>query len=175
MTRIVAPIVEGHGDVAALPILLRRMNPSLQIQKPVRYPKNRLLLDDYLKRAASIAASNIYDDGWILLLLDADEQCAKSLGPSLEQKLSNMSKHNCRVVLAVREFEAWIVGGDPKMCVVNPDTAGNLKGLIRERYGVYSETVDQPRLIAKADLQLLYERSRSFRQLRKVVDEISSA
>lgn len=74
-------------------------------------------------------------------------------------------------MLPVREFEAWIVGGDSAYGVTDPDNAGDLKGRIQTRYGVYRETVDQPRLIALSDLDLLAKCSRSFRRLRKVVDE----
>ncbi len=172
MTFDVAPIVEGHGDVAALPVLLRRMGPSLNIKRPVRFPKSRLLIDDHLRRAVEIAASNITARGAVLLVMDADESCAATLGPELEAKLNSIApKHTSRVVLPVREFEAWIVGGDLSYEVGDPESCGDLKRRIRQHRGVYGESVDQPRLISSVDLTILEQRSRSFRRLRKVVDE----
>jgi hypothetical protein len=176
MSFVVAPIVEGHGDVGAVPVLLRRLDSALQVKTPVRFPRSRLLIDDHLSRAARIAAANIRGPGAVLLIIDADEDCAARLVPNLEQRLRGMLPHvPCRVVLPVREFEAWIVGGDPAYLNENPDESGDLKGRIRTRLGTYSETVDQPRLIATADLELLAARSRSFRRLQKVVAEFGEA
>lgn len=171
----VAPIVEGHGDVAALPVLLRRINPSIIVKRPVRFPRNKLVIREHLIRAAEIAAANLTGRGGLLLLLDADEDCAAELGPRLEAQLTEaLPQHVCRVVLAVREFEAWIVGGDPAFDVSDPDQCGDLKGRIHHHLGVYSETVDQPRLIAGSNLDRLLQCSRSFQRLHKVVDEFAS-
>ena len=173
MSFAVAPIVEGHGDVAALPVLLRKMHPSIQVKSPVRFPRTKLLIDEHLRRAARIAASNIVDRGAVLLVIDADEDCAAQRAPDLEKRLCGFLPNRCcRVVLAVREFEAWIVGGHAEFDVIDPDNAGHLKDRIREKHGVYKETVDQPRLIATVDLQLLARRSRSFRHLSKVLGEL---
>lgn len=175
MSFIVAPIVEGYGDVEAVPLLIRRICPWLTVKKPVRIPRNRLIKPEQLERAALIAASNITDRGGVLLVMDADEDCAAKLGPELERQLSNILPHRlCRVVLIVRKFEAWIVGGHPEFGITNPDQAGDLKGRIRSQFGVYKVTVDQRRLIAAANLESLMERSRSFRRLRKVLDEFST-
>lgn len=176
MTFDVAPIVEGHGDVAALPVLLRRLAPELSVKRPVRFPRSRLLIDEHLKRAAQIAASNITDSGAVLLMIDADEDCAAQLGPQLEQQLARLlPQHMCRVVLPVREFESWIVGGYSDFDVDDADCTGDLKGLIRDRRGVYSEAVDQPRLISNASIELLVHRSRSFRRLQSVIREFQQA
>lgn len=175
MNFTIAPIVEGHGDVDAVPLLIRRISPSLIVKRPVRFPRNRLIENKHLERAARIAASNIADRGAVLLVMDADEDCAAKLGPDLERRLECiLPRRLCRVVLVVREFEAWIVGGHAAFGIADPDQAGDLKGRIRSQFGVYKETVDQPRLIAEADLELLMERSRSFRRLKKVLDEFST-
>ena len=88
MSFVVAPIVEGHGDVQALPVLLRMIDPTLQIARPVRFPRSKLIKQEHLVRAAAIAAANIIDRGAIFLLIDADEDCAAQLGPELERYLS---------------------------------------------------------------------------------------
>ena len=170
-----APIVEGHGDVIALPILLRRMNPALIVKRPVRFPKTKLLIPEHLQRAAIIAASNIQPPGAVLLVMDSDEECAATRAAEMVRLLGeSLPGHLCKVALAVREFEAWIVGGDDYYAVPDADVAGNLKGRIRQRYGVYSETADQPRLIARADLSRLEQSSRSFRHLKSVVKQFVS-
>jgi hypothetical protein len=142
------------------------------VAKPVRFPRSRLLKRDELHRAATIANANIRAGGGILLVLDADEDCAAELCRSLQGQLeSAFPRRTCRVVLPVREFEAWLVGGLPEFGESDPDRAGKLKDRIRERRGVYSETVDQPRLSREIDVQRLRETSRSFRRLCRVVGD----
>lgn len=172
MTFTIAPIVEGHGDVAALPVLLRRIQPSLLVARPVRFPRSRLLIDEHLDRAVRIAASNIREKGAVLLVVDSDDDCAAIRGPEFEERMRRVLPQTMvRAVLAVREFEAWIVGGDAQYGVEAPDTAGDLKGRIRDRHGVYSEAADQPRLTSRIDIERLEKCSRSFRKLSKVVRE----
>lgn len=172
MSFVVAPIVEGYGDEAAVPLLLRTMAPTLQVGRPVRFPRGRLTIAEHLLRAAAIANANIRDQGAILLVMDADEDCAAALGPQLEEMLrSRFGERMCRVVLAVREFENWIIGGTASYGVDDADRAGDAKGRIKAAQGVYKETVDQAKLIARADLHRLAQVSRSFRRLRKVIDE----
>ncbi|MCC7349574.1 MAG: hypothetical protein IT446_03315 [Phycisphaerales bacterium] len=176
MSFTVAPIVEGHGDVPAIRVLLNRMNPSFHVATPVRYPRSKLILPEHLSRAAQIAATNIRCKGGLLLMLDADEDCAKTLGPKLQDRLEKcLPNVLCRVVLPVREFEAWIVGGNNRYVTIDPDSTGDLKGKIKSIHGHYKETVDQPKLIAAADLELLRQRSRSFRHLQKIVNEFTEA
>jgi hypothetical protein len=175
MSVLVAPIVEGYGDVDALPVLLRRMAPSIIVKRPIRIPRTKLLTGDGLSHAAAIAAANVAFGGGILLVIDADKDCAAEIGPELESRLSQLvPKCLCRAVLAVREFEAWIVGGDPAYNVNDADSAGDLKGRIRNQHGVYKETADQARLIASCDLERLSQSSRSFRRLQKIIHEFES-
>lgn len=177
MSFVVAPIVEGHGDVAAVPLLLRRMAPELAVARPVRCPRTRVVRNDYLIRMARIANANIQDRGAVLVLFDADQDCAAQLGPELESELAkSFPDRLCRVVLAVRGFEAWIAGGDASYGLDDADSAGNLKSRIRQaNNGLYQKTVDQPKLIAKADLTRLGQVSRSFGKLFKVVGEFVRA
>lgn len=170
---MIAPIVEGHGDVPAIRVLLQKLAPALRIARPVRMPRSPRLIPEHLDRGAKIARSNIRGRGAVLPVLDADEDCAGRLGPSLEQQL-RQSVQDCsgRVVLAVREFESWIVGGDIRYAVDNPDSTGGLEDRIRAAHGgLYSDTLDQPRLIATADVARLKQNSRSFRRLAKVLEE----
>jgi hypothetical protein len=168
----IAPIVEGHGEVRAVPVLLRRLAPTLVVKRPVRFPRSRLIKREHLERAAIIAAANIERHGAVLLLIDADEDCAARKAQELQEILNrSLPMIPCRVVMPVKEFESWIIGGDSRYQVANPDEAGNLKGRIRDRHGVYSEAADQVRHIAIADLKRLRACSRSFRKLCKIVEE----
>lgn len=86
--RVVAPIVEGDGEVAALPILLRRIGAWLSpevpttIAQPIRVRRDRFLnRDEDFHRHLLLAAAKSGEGGWILVVLDADDDCPAKLGP----------------------------------------------------------------------------------------------
>jgi len=181
VTRVVVTIVEGHGDTESLPILLRLIDPSLRIPTPVRVPKSRLIragtgLADagVVARYARIALSNVRADELadkrflLLLLLDADDDCPATLGPSLLEAMRSTTGHaaHCFAAVAKREFESWIIGGHPDINEQDPDAAGSPKKRIAAiNGGKYKESVDQPRFTSRIDLERLGDRSPSFRRL----------
>lgn len=182
----VASIVEGDGEVAALPVLLRRLGPWLtpdcyvDVPTPIRVRRDRFLnraeeLNKYLRLAASKAG----EDGWILILLDADDDCPAQLGPDIARRAQQAAGHSrISVVLAKREYEAWFLASasslDGKRGFVfeaplslDPETPRNAKGWLGERMagGKYREVTDQPAFTAAMDLAAARERSRSFLKL----------
>lgn len=81
----VAPIVEGHGEVQAVPILLHRFlgelrpDAHLRVNPPLRVKVGSLLRDkDYLSRYLELAArkARSHARGSVLILLDFDEAVA---------------------------------------------------------------------------------------------------
>jgi hypothetical protein len=113
----VAAIVEGAGEVAALPILLRRINawrtPDVHLQAlpPIRVHRDRFLnRDDEFRRHLLLAAAKCGESGWILVLLDADDACPAELGKQiLERATAYVPHRRVSVVLANREYEAWFI------------------------------------------------------------------
>ena len=79
---VVASIVEGDGEVVALPVLLRRLNdwltPDLYVDvlHPIRVRKDRFLnrVDEF-RRHLLLARGKAGAGGWILILLDSDDDC----------------------------------------------------------------------------------------------------
>jgi hypothetical protein len=61
VTRI-APIVEGHGDVLAVPLLIRRIAAELDptafvhVERPIRRPRYTLVRPGELEQAVEVAA-----------------------------------------------------------------------------------------------------------------------
>lgn len=183
----VATIVEGDGEVAALPVLLRRLAtwltpdlPAPRILTPIRVPRDKLLQrPTELSRHLQLAASKCGADGWILILLDADDDCPAILGADLRQRAQTMVPHrSVAVVLANREFEAWFIASAPSLEGVRGFSIGpqpvpeaeiprDAKGWIRLRMPgrAYGPTTDQPALAARMDLDLARTNSRSFRKL----------
>ncbi len=194
MTRI-ASVVEGEGEVLALPILLRRLaewrgmtaSENFEALKPIRVKRNRFLArEEEFERYMTLAAGKAGVDGWVLLLLDADDDCPMELGASLLNKARRLLPHRrVSVVLANREFEAWFIGsaqslhGHRGLSVAEDDLASDPERprdakrwlAARMASGSYGETTDQPAFAARLDPERAYRRCRSFRKLCKEWDE----
>ena len=74
MSRVrIAPIVEGHGEVQAAPMLIRRIaaevDPELTavVEPPIRMPANRLRKPGELERTVELAARKLGGAGGILI------------------------------------------------------------------------------------------------------------
>jgi len=192
----VSCIVEGHGEVASLPILLRRISawrsPALHIEipQPIRVPRDRFLnRTDEFTRHLELAAKKSGDEGWILILLDADDDCPRALGQHLIERSRNCLPHRMiSVVLANREFEAWFIGAAQSLngkrgflCESNDhheeaERRRDAKGWIRERMSgkSYGETTDQPAFTSAMDLQQAFDHCRSFRKLCTEWDRLAA-
>jgi hypothetical protein len=174
----IAPIVEGHGDVSSIRVLLGLMNPRILVAQPVRYSKQRLLQQEHLIRAARIARANIPDiqSGVILILIDADADCAAELSRQIRGHLRGQIDDTAVLtVVAIREFESWICGGHEQLDLLDPDSAGHPKQRIRAiNDGRYSETVDQPRFTSGIRVDVLRERSPSFARFAAKIDDLAN-
>jgi hypothetical protein len=126
--RILA-IVEGHGEVRAVPALLRRWfqhrrfrnfeTPDQAIRAPgagglkcVRDTAEDLGIETFVELALAERP-----DG-ILVVLDADDECLKrkgarrGLGPELRDRARAVARSiPVEVVVADREYEAWFLAG----------------------------------------------------------------
>lgn len=184
----VATIVEGDGEVSALPVLIRRLatelSPASAVTplQPIRVRRDRFLnKEEEFRRQLLLAASKCGDEGWILVLLDADDDCPAALGEKIYQNAQKHVPHRrLSVVLANREFEAWFIAAAQSLegmrgFSVAPnerpeaETLRNAKGWMRDhmRSGKYSEILDQPAFAARFSLQEAFKNSRSFRKLCK--------
>jgi uncharacterized protein DUF4276 len=171
----ICPIVEGHGDVAAVPLLLRRIalevapQVDLKVQSPIRIPKERLLKVGELERAAKLASLKLEGTGAVLLVLDSERPCCPAQeGPQLLQRLHTAVPTVGRaVVLAHQEAETWFLAaakslsghrGLPQNLEPPPDPAairGAKEWLSHQMRGShpYSETLDQPAFAAIMNLE----------------------
>ena len=89
----IACIVEGDGEEAAMPLLVRRiardMEPLALVEPFLsqRIPKSRLVgKPPYLENAIEFAARGAGTSGAILLVVDADDDCPAAVGPALLQR-----------------------------------------------------------------------------------------
>lgn len=180
----IQPIVEGHGDVAAVPVLLRRFVEvaevwSVSIGRPIRQPRSRLVEEAGVKRAVQLARVQP-NCGAVLMLFDGNSDCPAKLGPTIHTWASEAAGGlPCGVVLAHREYEAWFLAAveslrghrgirtdaehhsDPEY----PRGAKEQLELRMDPGATYLETSDQAALSAKFSLSSAYRGSRSFRKL----------
>ena len=181
-----ACIVEGHGEVAALPLLVQRIlaahapTEPLDLLRPVhRVPRGKLVKGHELERAVQLQANRVGAAGAILVLVDAEDDCAATLGPRLQQ---HIAREDVRVgvVVAVRMYEAWLVGSAaslagrrslPADLQPPPDVEqlANPKTWLSPHMGHYSETVDQPALTGWLDVEL----AAALPSFRKLLRELS--
>jgi hypothetical protein len=169
----IASIVEGHGEVQAVPLLVRRIAGRLTpirpvvALRPIRIPRNRLLRSGELERAIDLAALQTTPEDGILVLIDADQDCPKELGPRLLSRAgSHRRDRRIRVVLAKAEYESWFLaaadslGAGQKPAEVqllsDPEAVRDAKGKLGRLLGwrrSYRETLDQPALTVQFDLE----------------------
>jgi len=190
----IACVVEGHGEVKAVPVLLRRiareLDPKVQLRipPPIRRPKTKLVQPDEFRRAIEFAARKLRAPGGIFVLLDADDDCPAELGPRL-QDLARQARGDipAAVVIAKVEYEAWFLAaisslrgcrGLQRDLAPPPDPEairGAKEWLTRHvSDGAYAETLDQVALTAQMDLQAA-RRSPSFDKCYREIQRLLNA
>ncbi len=182
----VGAIVEGHGEVGAVPILIRRIAERFgvhcDVRPPLRVPRSTLVKAHELERAVTLMGNKVGPDGGVLVLFDADDDAACALGPSLLARARSARPDLAiGVVLAVREYEAWLLTAAESLRgqrglpwaltpPPNPETIRNAKRWFDERMPRgYSETTDQAALTATFDL----DRARVAPSFDKLVREVT--
>lgn len=181
----VISIVEGDGEVDAFPVLLRRLNAwltpevAVHIARPIRVRRDQFLRrDDIFSKQLFLASMMCPSPGWILILLDADDDCPVGLAEMIFEKAKIiLPNREISVVIANREYEAWFIAAakslDGKRGFVLPKIIPGSEVLRGAKQwmskqipkGAYHEVVDQPAFSALIDLSLVRENSRSFQKL----------
>jgi len=191
---VVIPVVEGHGEVQAVPILLRRLasriapDRPVMVHHPVRGHRSKLARPEEARRYLDLAISKLGGQpGAVLVLLDADDDCPAVLGPQLHEICRGLRPGvPVSVVLAVAEYEAWFVAAidslrgkrglaDDLEPPANPESIRDAKGWLQARRTdglAYSATTDQPALTSAFDLDGARAGSRSFDKLWRDVERL---
>ena len=185
-------IVEGHGDVEAVPAVFRRIAkltyPTALIVSPTpfRVPKDRLRRSGELERTVEFVARTLNGQGLILITVDSDNDLPCILGPELRLRASiTRPDVSIGVAIAKREFESWFVGlaesiagcrGLRTDLISHPDPE-NLRGakewLTRNMIEkVYRETRDQKELARIFDLNTARRRCPSFDKFFREVERL---
>jgi Domain of unknown function (DUF4276) len=189
----IVPIVEGQGEERAVPVLLRRMAIEIapeiwpDVRKPLRGSRQALIAPNGIERYAERAAVLGGPGASLLVLLDADDDCPRDLGPRLLSRIRGArSDRHCSVVLANREFEAWFLasalslGGHRGLAedLASPayaETPRDCKGWLtahRTDGRSYKPAADQAALTAVFDMALARSHSPSFDKLWRDVTRL---
>jgi hypothetical protein len=162
-------IVEGHGEMSAVPVLLRRLTISarqpVEVLRPIRRPRSTLVKQDGLQRAIELAAKYVSRNDAILVIFDADGDCPAELAPRLlAWARAARPDRRTAVVMANNEFEAWFLAAAESLAVAgklahgtsshpDPESVRDAKGWLSAHMSRrYSETIDQPAFAAGFDL-----------------------
>jgi hypothetical protein len=178
----IALIVEGDGEVRALPKLLHRIAQEkglagLLTPTPMRVSRGKLTCPGGIERVVAAMAVRVTGAGGVLVLLDADDDCPAELGPQLLARARKARPDKqVAVVLANREFEAWYLAAAPSLAgkhgfpksfpaPADPEVPRNCKGVLTRARAAghpYKETVDQAALASVFDLEMARTASPSF-------------
>ncbi len=193
MSVAIVPIVEGHGDVEAVPVLLRRILAHVQashveVSRPFRVKRNRVVKPGELERVLLQAARDRLNAAAFLVLLDADDDNPDELGRALLIRCNQATSLPVGVVLAKREFEAWFLGAKESLRGLRgirrdavgppaPEEVRDAKGALSENMEDrrYLAVDDQPAFASQLDLSLAQRRCPSFNKLVRDVANLVSA
>ena len=188
---MIQPIVEGHGEVSAVPVLLRKLAelmrvPALAVGRPIRAPRSKLTQQEGMTKYVQMARSQEGCRG-ILVMFDADDLCPKTESEQVRQWAAVAATPiPCSLVLPNREYEGWFLAcievlmqyraiQPVQQFAGNPDDKRGAKEAVEDLMGEgfrYIERADQPSFTAQADWLLVHERSRSFRKMAKEVQRL---
>lgn len=183
MVRRLVCVVEGKGEVKALPNLCARVRDYLGASdwivdpEPVRQPRS-MLVDERIpspsrtcraegaERAVRLALARPADA--VLLTCDSDDDCPAVWGPSAKAVVTKVVTGEA--VMAVREYEGWLLYafGDDKLAtagIANPARIRGAKEKLRRLVPGYKPTTHQLEITRKIDIRRLRRASDSFDKL----------
>jgi len=187
-------IVEGHGDVSAVPVLVRRLRDKagafeIDVGRPIRRRRWEFAKEDTLRGAVRIALRRS-ECSAILVVFDSDEDCPKELAPNVESwAKAEAGMIPCAVVMAHREYEAWFLASIESLkgkrgiredaeSHPDPEQPRGAKEHLEKRMVTgrsYSETADQAPLTELFDMSAAYARCRSFRHMASAFGKVVKA
>ena len=196
----IVPIVEGDGEVTAVPVLLKKLLSEIgRYDIQIAPPKNahgraNLQKAEGLEKFVKHAWKE-RDCGAIVILLDAENECPVDVARDFSNRIIAMGViHTVVIVCAARMYETWFLAS--LETIIGKDLNGR-PGLTKEKSlpaiiesinspkswlndclpigRAYKETQDQEPLTQLLDVSLVRERSRSFRRLCQALNEALAA
>ncbi|MGW8847967.1 DUF4276 family protein [Streptomyces xiamenensis] len=187
---VIASVVEGHGECTALPVLLHRLIPHLRegayadVRPPYRLPRDRILKPEPLAQTLSVITARHPQPTGILVLLDADDDCAVQMATRIRGLARGSHAHIAvTAVVAVTEFEAWFLAGaaglaghlglpDDLAPPPDPESISGAKEWLSRRMprgATYSPAAHQPSFAQRFDMDAARRFAPSFDKLCREV------
>jgi Domain of unknown function (DUF4276) len=186
-------IVEGQGEVTAIPSLCARVMSHLGIQgwvidkEPIRRPRSSIVdgrrpgpkrpcREDGVIRAMELARSRRADA--VLMLCDEDDDCAATWGPDATRVMSRMVP--AMAVMAVREYETWLLLARDAITlgaagIQQPEKLRDAKKALAVLVPGYLPTTHQLSETRGLDVAFLRSRSKSFDKLVRSIGTLCGA
>jgi len=198
--RKIFPIVEGEGEIEAVPKLIVKILHHLGRYDFVSVAGRNARGCDNLKKREFLerlirAAEELDGVAAVLIVVDADDNCPKVLAAELSQTVREIGvRVAVAVVVANREYEAWFLASLATIAGQNL-TGGSVLpadckfvGDVEAKSGVkewitaqlpkgfsYKPRTDQGVLTQKIDVELAVQNSRSFRRLVHAIELLVDA
>jgi hypothetical protein len=190
---VIAPIVEGHGEVPAVREIVTRIGLELlggtwiDVAQPFRLDSGKMRKPDELAKAIRIAAARVQGPGGVLVLRDGDDadvDCPVQLAETLRPG-QNLVPVGVEIVVAYQEYESWFLAAadslrahpdvrDDAVAPANPEgRRGAKRELEKLMLESYKETRHQPKFSALIDLKTASKNSRSFRRMIHAVETLA--
>jgi hypothetical protein len=187
----VYPIVEGHGEVEAVPVLLRRLLSEAQchaigVGRPIRRTQSQLRSKQGIQAGTRLALLQP-ECAAIVILFDGEDDCPKELAAQVRAwAMEAAGATPCDVVVAYREYETWFLAAIESLrghygiakdaaAPADPELKRDAKGALEAFMPpnrAYSETGDQPAMSQTFDMGLAHRRNRSFRKLVNAIGDL---
>ena len=193
----IVPLVEGDGEVSAVPLLLRETLAQLgRWDFEIARPRNahgcgNLTKENGLERFVRLCLKEP-ECAAIVILMDADKNCPATLAREFSQRVNALNIPVPVVtILTNREYENWFLAsvatiagkdlnGRPGLAAGceppdEPESVANPKRWLTERMPsgrAYKETEDQAPMTKWLDHDSVAAACRSFRRLRNAVLEL---
>lgn len=166
-------VVEGQGDVAALPVLLRlwlkeRGHYRDILGKPVSCNgRDKAFAHRGLEGFVGVAAARPGCKA-VLVVLDGESDPVCQLGPKLSRRIKTVTRVPVSICLAEQKFEDWIYASAETLDLdlqygLHRQGLGSIVGALRP--STYAKPTWQPRLTARMDIKLAASRSMSLTRL----------
>lgn len=186
MTRRIGLLVSGHTEVAAAPILIRRVLYErlsvfdVQPDRVLRKAENQLLKEGSIVLEQSIQRLRQNHDA-VLVMVDLEDDCPARRGPMLQARCDAACPDKpVAFVAAWREFETWFLWDANNLIGVqeptHPERGRDAKKFLKKnRIDGYNEVADAPGFAARLDLERVRARSDSFRVFCDRVERLARA
>lgn len=186
----VYPIVEGHGEVEAVPILLRRLLAEAQchhvsVGHPIRRTQSQLRGKEGVQAGVRLAL--LQPKCAIVIMFDGEDDCPRDLAEKVRVWAREAAGDTpCDVVVAYREYETWFLAAIESLrgrygirndatAPSDPESRRDAKRALEEFMPddrAHSETGDQPAMSAVFSMALAHQRNRSFRKFVKTLGDL---